>query len=58
MQQGDIVVAGTDGLLDNVFPDEAAAIATVAQRKGESPGVAAEVCDLCGCIPVCVWWYV
>ena len=43
MQQGDIVVAGTDGLLDNVFPDEAAAIVSVAQKKGESPRVAAEV---------------
>lgn len=42
VQVGDVVIVGTDGLLDNVFPDQAAAIAAVAYRKGEPPQVAAQ----------------
>jgi protein phosphatase PTC7 len=38
---GDIVVAATDGVFDNVYPDEAAAMVTVAKKNGDSPEVAA-----------------
>jgi protein phosphatase PTC7 len=38
---GDVVVAGTDGLWDNVFPGEAADLASAAAARGEPPGGAA-----------------
>jgi protein phosphatase PTC7 len=38
---GDIVVAATDGVFDNVYPDEAAAMVTVAKKNGDSPELAA-----------------
>jgi protein phosphatase PTC7 len=38
---GDIVVAATDGVFDNVYPDEAAAMVSVAKKNGDSPEVAA-----------------
>ena len=41
LQKGDVVVVATDGVTDNVFPEEAAAIISVIQRKGETPQVAA-----------------
>ena len=41
LQKGDVVVLATDGVTDNVFPEEAAAIISVIQRKGETPQVAA-----------------
>lgn len=41
LERGDIVVLATDGVTDNVFPEEAAAIVSVIQRKGEAPQVAA-----------------
>lgn len=37
MRPGDIVVTGTDGLLDNVFPVEAAAIVSSLASKGNDP---------------------
>ncbi|KAL4442488.1 hypothetical protein ABPG77_005072 [Micractinium sp. CCAP 211/92] len=42
VRQGDIVVVATDGLFDNVYPDEAASIVAAAkQERGESAQVAA-----------------
>lgn len=38
---GDIVVAATDGVFDNVYPDEAAAMVSVAKKNGDSPEIAA-----------------
>ena len=38
---GDIIVAATDGVFDNVYPDEAAALVSLAQRSGETPAAAA-----------------
>ena len=38
---GDIVVAATDGVFDNVYPDEAAAMVSVAKTNGDSPEIAA-----------------
>lgn len=41
LQQGDMIVLGTDGLFDNIFDEEVAALATVARKKGLDPtGVA------------------
>lgn len=41
LQQGDMVVLGTDGLFDNVFDEEVAALASAARKKGLDPqGVA------------------
>lgn len=41
LRPGDILIAGTDGLFDNVFPDEAAALVHLSRKKGETPGEAA-----------------
>lgn len=41
VQVGDIVVAATDGVFDNIYPDEAAAMVTLAKRNGDSPSNAA-----------------
>ena len=41
VQAGDIVVAATDGVFDNVYPDEAAAVVAAAKEKGDSPATAA-----------------
>lgn len=41
VQVGDIVVAATDGVFDNIYPDEAAAMVTLAKRNGDSPANAA-----------------
>ena len=41
VQIGDIVVAATDGVFDNIYPDEAAAMVTLAKRNGDSPSNAA-----------------
>lgn len=38
---GDVIVAGTDGLFDNVFPEEAATMACDARAGGEGPAAAA-----------------
>lgn len=38
---GDVLVAGTDGLWDNVFPREAADLAAAAAGRGEAPSGAA-----------------
>jgi len=41
LQQGDMIVLGTDGLFDNIFDEEVAALATLARKKGLDPtGVA------------------
>lgn len=41
LRPGDILIAATDGLFDNVFPDEVAALVHLSRKKGESPGEAA-----------------
>lgn len=41
VNEGDIVVAATDGLFDNVYPDEAAALVTLSKEMGEEPERAA-----------------
>ena len=41
LEGGDIVVAGTDGLFDNVFPEEAAALVRHARSRGEPAAAAA-----------------
>lgn len=43
VQHGDVLVAATDGLFDNVFPDEAAAIVGMSKEKGHSPKEAADL---------------
>lgn len=41
VQEGDIVVTATDGLFDNVYPDEAASLVSASKERGESAQVAA-----------------
>jgi protein phosphatase PTC7 len=41
VQADDIVVLGSDGLFDNVFPEESAAITSLIQGRGDPPQVAA-----------------
>lgn len=41
VQQGDIIVAATDGLFDNVYPDEAASLVS-ASKVGAGGGVLRE----------------
>jgi protein phosphatase PTC7 len=43
VKHGDILIAATDGLFDNVFPDEAAALVAISKNKGEDPHTAAEL---------------
>lgn len=50
MRPGDIVVAATDGLFDNVYPDEAAALVTASQVWLPECGLA--LAWLC-CLPEC-----
>ena len=40
---GDVVVAATDGVWDNVFPEELAGVVDAAQRRGDAPAAAASV---------------
>lgn len=42
LQPEDIVIAGTDGLFDNVFPEESAALIRHARARGESANAAAK----------------
>lgn len=41
VRPGDILIAATDGLFDNVFPDEAAALVHLSKKKGDGPAEAA-----------------
>ena len=41
LRAGDVVVAGTDGLFDNVFAEEAASMACASAAAGEGPAAAA-----------------
>ncbi|PSC69359.1 Serine threonine family 2C [Micractinium conductrix] len=41
VKPGDIVVAATDGLFDNVYPDEAASLVAASKERGETAQVAA-----------------
>ena len=34
---GDIIIAGTDGLFDNVFAEEVASLVSFARSRGDSP---------------------
>lgn len=43
VQPGDIVVAGTDGLFDNVFPEEIAVVATQCKKHGGTSSETAQV---------------
>lgn len=38
---GDVLIIATDGLFDNVYPDEAASVIMAAKRRGDGPGEAA-----------------
>ena len=42
VQPGDVLIAGSDGLLDNVFSTRAAKLVWDAKRRGATPGVAAQ----------------
>lgn len=42
LQPGDILIAGTDGLFDNVFPEETAALVRHARTRGQSATAAAK----------------
>lgn len=42
IQPGDVIIAGTDGLLDNVFNDRSAKLVWDAKARGSTPGVAAQ----------------
>ena len=41
VKKGDVVVLATDGLIDNVYPQEAASIVSIIQKRGDAPRVAA-----------------
>ena len=41
VRKGDVVVLATDGLIDNVFPEETAALINTLQKRGDPPRVAA-----------------
>ena len=41
LRAGDIVVAATDGVWDNVYPDECAAVVSQVASRGDKPAVAA-----------------
>lgn len=41
VHEGDILVAATDGVFDNVYPDEAAQLISASKAKGDSPDKAA-----------------
>lgn len=43
VQPGDVLIVATDGLFDNVYPDEVAALVGLSKQKGESPQEAAEL---------------
>lgn len=43
LQPEDIVIAGTDGLFDNVFPEESASVIRHACARGESAEAAAKI---------------
>lgn len=42
VQAGDVIVAGSDGLLDNVFNQRSGKLVWDAKMRGASPGVAAQ----------------
>jgi len=42
VQPGDVLVAGSDGLLDNVFNQRSARLVWDAKQRGASPGLAAQ----------------
>lgn len=42
VQPGDVLVAGSDGLLDNVFNQRSARLVWDAKKRGATPGVAAQ----------------
>jgi protein phosphatase PTC7 len=48
VQPGDIIITGTDGLWDNVFAEEAAAIAARCKAQGDGPEAAAHTLCRCG----------
>ena len=41
VKKGDVVVLATDGVIDNVYPQEAAGVVSVIQMRGDPPRVAA-----------------
>lgn len=41
LKAGDVLVVGTDGVFDNVYPDEAAALVAVSKARGEPPHMSA-----------------
>jgi protein phosphatase PTC7 len=41
VQPGDVIVMATDGVFDNIYPDEAAALVFASKRKGDTPSSAA-----------------
>ena len=41
LQTGDVVVLATDGVIDNVYPQETASLLSVIQRRGDPPPIAA-----------------
>ena len=42
LKEGDIIVAGTDGVWDNLFDQECAALVSQTKSKGQNPGDTAE----------------
>ena len=42
VRQGDVIIVGTDGLLDNVFEDEMMAAVTLLKEQGDSGQTVAE----------------
>jgi protein phosphatase PTC7 len=42
LKPGDVIIAGTDGLLDNVYTQRAAKLVWDAKTRGATPGVAAQ----------------
>jgi protein phosphatase PTC7 len=42
VRPGDVIIAGSDGLLDNVFNTRAAKMVWEAKQRGATPGVAAQ----------------
>ncbi len=47
LKEGDVIIAGTDGVWDNLFDPECAALVSQTQGKGQNPAQSAEALARC-----------
>ena len=47
LKEGDVIIAGTDGVWDNLFDTECAALVSQTQGKGQNPAQSAEALARC-----------